>query len=132
MTLALDTNVLVRFLVEDDVAQSARAAKLVNRAIREGDQLFVGDVVLCEVVWVLRASYRFKRAEIADVLQRLLKAAHLTFTDSAPLKRAADAFARGDGDFADYVIREEARVAGCDRVATFDRALLDEAHFVAP
>jgi predicted nucleic-acid-binding protein len=130
--LALDTNVLVRFLVEDDEAQSARAAKLVSRAIRDGEQLFVADVVLCEVVWVLRASYRFGRAEIAAVLQRLLKAAHLTFSDSDPLKRAADAFVRGKGDFADYVIREQARAAGCERVATFDRALLKEEHFAAP
>jgi len=73
----------------------------VSRAIREAEQLFVADVVLCEVVWVLRASYRFGRAEIAGVLQRLLNAAHLTFADSEPLKRAADAFARGKGDFAD-------------------------------
>jgi predicted nucleic-acid-binding protein len=130
--LALDTNVLVRFLVEDDEAQSARAAKLVGRAIRDGEQLFVADVVLCEFVWVLRASYGVGRAEIADVLQRLLKAAHLAFTDSDPLKRAAEAFARGKGDFADYVIREQARAAGCERVATFDRALLKEEHFVAP
>jgi predicted nucleic-acid-binding protein len=130
--LALDTNVLVRFLVEDDEAQSARAAKLVARAVRQGDQLFVADVVLCETVWVLRASYELGRDEIADVLQRLLKAAHLTFADSDALKRSAEAFARGKGDFADYVIREQARAAGCDHVATFDRALLKEQHFTAP
>jgi predicted nucleic-acid-binding protein len=64
--LALDTNVLVRFLVADDEVQSARAARLVSRTIRDGDHLFVSDVVLCEVVWVLRASYGFGRAEIAD------------------------------------------------------------------
>jgi predicted nucleic-acid-binding protein len=119
-------------VVEDDEAQSARAAKLVARAVRDGDQLFVADVVLCETVWVLRVSYEFARDEIADVLQRLLKAAHLTFADSDALKRAAEAFARGKGDFADYVIREQARAAGCEQVATFDRALLKEPHFAAP
>jgi len=129
---ALDTNVLVRFLVADDEVQSARAAKLVSRAIRDGDRLFVSDVVLCEVVWVLRTSYGVGRAEIAEVLQRLLKAGHLTFAGSDALKRAAEAFARGKGDFADYVIREQALAAGCDRVVTFDRALLREDHFAAP
>jgi predicted nucleic-acid-binding protein len=54
-------NVLVRFLVEDDEAQAARAVKLVARAVRQGDQLFVADVVLCETVWVLRAGYEFDR-----------------------------------------------------------------------
>jgi predicted nucleic-acid-binding protein len=130
--LALDTNVLVRFLVEDDEVQSARAAKLVGRAIGEGEQLFVSDVVLCEVVWVLRASYGFERAEIAGVLQRMLVAAHLTFAGSDRLKRAAESFEHGKGDFADYVIREQALAAGCERVATFDRALLKEEHFAAP
>jgi predicted nucleic-acid-binding protein len=130
--LALDTNVLVRFLVDDDEIQSSRAAKLVSRTIRGGEQLFVSDVVLCELVWVLRASYSFGRAEVAGVLQRLLKAAHLTFTDSDQLKRAAEAFASGKSDFADYVIREQARAAGCECVVTFDRALLKEAHFAAP
>jgi predicted nucleic-acid-binding protein len=130
--LALDTNVLVRFLVEDDEAQSARAAKLVARAVRQGNQLFVPDVVLCETVWVLRASYEVDRGAIADILQRLLKAAHLTFANSDALKRAAEAFARGKGDFADYVIREQARAAGCDHVVTFDRVLLKEQHFTAP
>lgn len=130
--LALDTNVLVRFLVEDDEVQTARAAKLVAHAVRRGEPLFVADVVLCETVWVLRASYEFDRQEIADVLQRVLKAAHLTFADSDALKRAAEAFAHGKGDFADYVIREQARAAGCDRVATFDHALLRELHFTAP
>ncbi len=80
--LAVDTNVLVRFLVVDDVGQSERAAKLVGKAIDRGEQLFVSDLVLCEVVWVLRASYGFGRSEIADVLQRLLKATHLTFGSS--------------------------------------------------
>jgi predicted nucleic-acid-binding protein len=130
--LAVDTNVLVRFLVVDDVGQSERAAKLVTKAIDRGEQLFVSDVVLCEMVWVLRASYGFGRSEIADVLQRLLKATHLTFGSSGALKRAAEAYVRGRGDFSDYVIREHARAAGCERVATFDRALLREDHFAEP
>jgi predicted nucleic-acid-binding protein len=73
---ALDTNLIVRFLVEDDVAQSGRAAKLVSKAIDRSEQLFVSDIVMCE--------------------------------------------------------GEHARTAGCERVATFDRALLKEDHFAAP
>lgn len=130
--IALDTNVLVRFLVEDDKAQSAKVVRLVARAIAADEALFLSDVVICETVWVLVAAYRVPRAEIGATLGRLLMAAHLRFEDPDRLSRALEAFLAGKGDFADYVIREEARAAGCDRVATFDRVLLKESAFVAP
>jgi predicted nucleic-acid-binding protein len=130
--IALDTNVLVRFLVEDDKAQSAKVVGLVARAIAADEALFLSDVVICETVWVLVAAYRVPRAEIGATLGRLLMAAHLRFEDPDRLSRALEAFLAGKGDFADYVIREEARAAGCDRVATFDRVLLKESAFVAP
>lgn len=130
--IALDTNVLVRFLVEDDEAQTERAARLIEGAISQGDRLFITDIVLCETVWVLGRSYKVGRAEIAMVLRRLLHADHLAFSDLDRLSRALDAFSVGAGDFADYVIREQALAVGCTRVATFDKALLEETGFHAP
>ena len=129
--IGLDSNVLVRFLVEDDQAQSAKAARLVARAMATGETLFVSEVVICETVWVLLSAYRVSRAEVADVLARLFKASHLTFRDVDGLVRAREAFAAGKGDFADYLIREHARTAECECVATFDKALLREKGFVA-
>ncbi len=128
----LDTNVLVRFVVADDPAQAARARALVVRADESGEALFVSDVVLCEFVWVLQTAYRFARPIVVQTLRRLLAARALAFRDSAALARAVEAFAGGKGDFADYVILVHAREAGCDRVATFDRALPREGQFVAP
>ena len=128
----LDTNVIVRILVDDDAAQSARARRLVNRAIEADATLFVSNIVLCEVVWVLESSYEVARSEIIDVLRRLLHARHFAFEDSDRAARALEAFARGRGDFADYMIREASAAADCDAVATFDRALLKEKGFVAP
>ncbi len=130
--IALDTNVLVRFLVEDDKAQAAAATALVRRAIDAGEALFVADVVLCEVVWVLEFSYKVPRAEVVAVLGQLLHARHLSFISSDLLTRAHASFSSGKGDFADYVIREHAMAAGCDQIATFDRALLNEPGFIRP
>lgn len=130
--IALDTNVLVRFLVEDDPAQSAAAAALIDHAVDVGDEIFVSDIVLCETVWVLSGSYRVARPTIVDALRELLRARHLTFTAPDQLSRALDAFARNRGDFADYLIREHARAAGCETVATFDRALLHHPGFTVP
>jgi predicted nucleic-acid-binding protein len=130
--IALDTNVLVRFLVVDDKAQSARAARLVERTVAAGATLFVSDVVVCETVWVLLSSYRVSRAEVGSILGRLFKASHLNFRDTDCLERALERFVRGRGDFADYLIQEHARTAGCPEVATFDSALLREKGFAAP
>ena len=130
--IALDTNVLVRFLVEDDARQTAAAADVIERAIAGDETLFVSHVVLCEIVWVLAGSYRVGRETIATTLRELLRARHLLFARPDELSRALDAFEQGKGDFADYLIREHSRAAGCDAVVTFDRALLGEDGFVAP
>jgi predicted nucleic-acid-binding protein len=129
--IALDTNVLVRYLVEDDAAQSARAAKRISSAMRAGDSLFVGTLVVCEVAWVLLVAYKTPKSELLEVLRRLLRASQLTFENADAIARALDAFERGRGDIADYVIRETALAHGCEAVATFDKALLKEPGFVA-
>lgn len=130
--IALDTNVLVRFLVEDDARQSAAAAALVERAVQSNDALYVSGIVLCETVGVLTGSYGVPRLDIVKTLQDLLRAKHLTFDNPDRLARAVDSFAIGRGDFADYVIREDAFAAGCSSIATFDRDLLRETGFERP
>ena len=130
--IALDTNVLVRFLVEDDARQTALAAALIERAIMADESLFVSDIVICETVWVLAVSYRFTRAEIAAVLRDVLRARHLSFAAADQLTMALAAYTSGRGDFADYLNRENARAAGSREVATFDKVLLRERGFVVP
>jgi len=130
--IALDTNVLVRFLVEDDEEQTRKVARLIERAQNRGEQLFIGDIVMCETVWVLSTSYEFSRPEIVRVLSGLLRARGVVFTSSDRLARALQAYASSKGDFADYLIREHADAAGAETVATFDRALLRQAGFSKP
>ena len=129
--IALDTNVLVRYLVEDDAKQTAAATALINRAIADGDALFISHVVVCETAWVLSVSYRVGRKEITRVLRELFRARHLEFDRSDHLIRALDAYEGGKGDFADYLIREHARAAECEQVATFDKVVGREKGFLA-
>jgi predicted nucleic-acid-binding protein len=130
--IALDTNVLVRFLLEDEAEQYRRVIALVRRATEAGDQLYVSDVVLAELVWVLRLRYNFQKSEVIDKLQLLLQARQLTFASTDRVAGAIRSFAAGKGDFADYLIREQALEDDCAAVATFDRALLKEPGFIAP
>ena len=130
--IAVDTNVLVRFVVRDDARQAARARRLFERLQSEGTQAYVTDIVLCELVWVLERSYRIERAEIAEVLARLIRARALTFDSTERIAGAIQSYMVGKGDFSDYLIREHATARDCENVVTFDRQLLREAGFVAP
>lgn len=130
--IALDTNLLVRFLVEDDAEQTRRAEVFLQRAVDTGQPCYVGNVVLCELVWVLETRYKVRRPEIIQVLGNLMKARHLVFGSIERLARALEAYRSGRGDFADYVIQEDSRDFGCEAVATFDGDLLKEPGFISP
>jgi len=130
--IGLDTNVIVRFLVEDDRRQSARARTLITAAIADNTQLYLSDIVMCETVWVLESAYGFGRDEVASVLNQLLSARQLTFRSADRMRQAVDSYATGKGDFADYLIRADATDAGCESVVTFDRTLHRETCFRAP
>jgi predicted nucleic-acid-binding protein len=129
--IALDTNVLLRLVVADDPEQTKRAASLLARAGEAADPLFVPDIVLCELAWVLSRTFGFPRAGIAQTMRGLLESAELAFRDATAVSAAAAAHARGDGDFADHLIAATAQAAGCEAVATFDKTLHGQPGFVA-
>jgi predicted nucleic-acid-binding protein len=130
--IALDTNVLVRFLVEDDKVQSRRAKKLVEEAVMDDEDLFVVDLVVVETVWVLKRSYGLKKDAIAAVLRMLLGARNLRFESSDRIARVISAYEKGRGGFSDYLIREKAAEWECETVATFDTVLQKEQGFTRP
>ena len=127
--IALDTNLLVRLLIQDDPAQARAVERLFVRARRERTPLFVADVVLCELVWVLARRAKQSRAEIADALQQLLDTESIVVAVPAIVRAALAAYRDGTGDFADYIIREQALAAGAVEVVTFDKALREEPAF---
>ena len=120
--IAVDTNVLVRYIVEDDPQQSFAAAAMIERAVKRDETIFVPQIVLCELVWVLSFAYRFKREAIAGFLHQLRRGAQLV----------VETYAAGRGDFADYLIAERSMANGCSVIATFDRTLQADARFAAP
>lgn len=130
--IALDTNVLVRFLVEDDVRQSAAAASVVEEAIERGEEIFLAQIVLCELVWVLRHAYGLERSEVAALLHQVRRGAQFAIEGADEVREATEAYASSGGDFADFLIGGRAVAAGCSKVFTFDRALAGSAPFVAP
>jgi predicted nucleic-acid-binding protein len=129
--IALDTNLVVRLLVQDQAEQARRVDRLLARG-EDGEVFFLSDVVLAELAWVLHATYRIKKREIVRVFRELFEAEHLAFESSDRCWRAVRRYESGSGGLADYLIAERARDAGCELVATFDESLLAEDGFEAP
>ncbi len=119
----LDTNVLIRYLVEDDPGQTRQATRIIEDARQREEELFVSLLVLCEAVWVLDRRYGHTRAAIAAGLEQLLDTGAF-LVERADLARTCVArFREGRASLADYVIGAIAEEAGCDRTFTFDRDL---------
>lgn len=117
--IGLDTNVLVRHLVQDDEQQAAVAGRLLS-TLQARDPGFVSLVVMVELYWVLRTSYRLPVDEVLEHLEALLAVRELEFEDGETVWRAV-LKARHGADFADALIADTAELFGCDEVVTFDR-----------
>ena len=117
--IGLDTNVLVRFLVQDDADQARRAAGCVAQ-LTEAEPGFVAREVVLELVWVLAKAYQYDRAQITSALQGLMAAAQIELEDSASLGAVLDLYANHGYDFADLMIRQVGVVRGVSRMVTFD------------
>jgi predicted nucleic-acid-binding protein len=125
---AIDTNVLVRYLRNDDPRQSPIARDLIDEAAAS-DPLLVPNEVLVEIFWLLAKRQKFPRARIADILWALLDNAHLAFSDRVAVSAAVDAYAQGPAGFGDYLIAATAQACGADYTLTFDREAAGHASF---
>ncbi len=130
--IGLDTNVLVRYLVEDDPAQASKAAQLIETRCTEDSPGFVNRVVLCELVWVLESAYDYPRATVAATLESLLRAAELEVDAADAARPALTAYRSRGVDFSDALIGRLNRNAGCDGTAGFDKAAAEPDDFFLP
>lgn len=118
--IGLDTKILVRFLVQDDPDQSAKARSLLDRcSVKEPG--FISREVLIELVWVLERAYGHSAPSISAALIGLLEAEELVLEESDDVATAAVAYGSGVADFADHMIAAAADRAGCSTLYTFDR-----------
>jgi predicted nucleic-acid-binding protein len=120
--IALDTNVLVRYLVRDNLEQAEAARDLLEGLTPEAPG-FISREVTIETAWVLERSYRFSREQIADVLEELTAVHNLIFEAGDDVARVALRFRQGGPDFADLMILGAAEPAGAQPLYTFDQTL---------
>ena len=118
---ALDTNVLVRYIVQDDPTQLATAKRLIRRCITEGLTLFVPVTVVLELEWVLRSSFAFGKDDVLKTLSSLFSATELTLESERALEVALQLYRQGSADFADCLHVALATQAGEQPLWTFDK-----------
>ena len=117
--IGLDTNVLVRYVMQDDPKQSARASRLIESLTPEAPG-FVPIVALVELVWVLTSCYDLTREQIAQALDGLLRAKEIVLEQAEQVSQALRTFGASGADFADCLIERTAVAAGCGKTMTFD------------
>ena len=118
--IGLDTNVLVRYLAQDDPKQSPRATSLIN-ALTNDDPGFIPLVVLIELVWVMQGCYGATKPEVVVILETLLRTEGLIVENAEIALKALHVFIASKADFPDCIIERSANKAGCESVFTFDK-----------
>ena len=118
--IGLDTNVLVRYIMQDDAKQSALATKLIE-GLSEDAPGFITIVSVIELTWVLESAFELNRSQIVEVFRRIMSVDVFKLDRVGVVASALRTFADGKADFADCLIERLSAQAGCDRTMTFDR-----------
>ena len=116
--IAVDTNVLLRFLVQDDPTQAASASHLLENVLTAEEPGFVTIVAVLELDWVLRSQYSFSADVVVKTFGQLMSSPNLVFEQAVALKTA---LAFEHGDLADNILHHVGQVSGCTKTLTFDK-----------
>lgn len=125
----VDTNVLVRYLTQDDPRQAAAAAREIDGAARRGEKLLIQPLVLCELVWVLESAYGVGKEQLLSTLEGILRTSQFEIADKDVVWRALGDYRPGRGDFSDYCLGRSNEGAGAKVTLTFDGALKGDPRF---
>lgn len=119
--IGLDTNVLLRYLVQDDAMQSPRAAEIIERRLTQQDPGFVSLVSILEIAWVLASLFKRSREEVANHIEMILAADTLEVQNEQEVYQAVIALRSGSGTFEDALIGALGSWRGCSATLTFDQ-----------
>ena len=125
----LDTNILVRYLTQDDPRQAAAAVREIEGAGRKGEKLVVQPLVLCELAWVLESAYDVGKMELLDVFERILRTAQFEIPGKDLVWRSLADYRGGRGDFSDHLLGRLNEDEGASVTITFDKVLRGTSRF---
>jgi predicted nucleic-acid-binding protein len=126
--IGLDTNVLIRYIAQDDKKQSALATNLINSLTKESPG-FITLVSVIELVWVMQSCYESTKMEVVKILETLIATRELIIENAETVIRATRVFSSSRADFSDCLIERSANKAGCEYSVTFDENAIKHGGF---
>lgn len=117
--IGLDTNILARYIVQDDAIQSPRASALID-SLTDERRAYISLTTLVELVWVLESNYDVHKAGVIRVIEMLLRTRTFVMEQAATISHATDLFYTSRADFEDCLISCSCAAAGCHETVTFD------------
>ena len=121
--IAIDTHVLVRLFVYDDIEQTKKVRALFDSYADDAQSVWLSDIVLIELVWVLKRSYNSPASEICSALRALTKNATVCIESHGFVSEALVLYEQGPAGFADCLLSVKANHAGCNALRTFDKKM---------
>jgi predicted nucleic-acid-binding protein len=118
----LDTNILVRYLVEDNAAQADKVDRLFETAMT-GEHFFINTIVLCELVWVLESAYGYPKSDILSVLEKIMTTSQFAVDEKTIVWQALKDYRASKADFSDCLIGQLNKTRGCSKTVSLDKAL---------
>lgn len=119
----LDTNVILRYLVRDDEQQWQAADRYITEILQANEVCFINNIVLCEVIWVLKSRYKLSRTELIGTIETIANTDIFRFENQEAIAWAVEQMKAGNADFSDYLISRLNQLVGCQETASFDRKL---------
>lgn len=120
--IGIDTNVIIRYIVQDDPEQAKAATKLIEQSCSLDNPGYINHIVLCEIVWVLRRSYKLDKQNIYRVIEQIMRTDRLMIEDLQLVWKALETFKGTKADFADCLLSQRNLQAGCRYTAALDDA----------
>lgn len=118
--IGLDTNVVIRYLVQDDATQARKANQLLESLIPEVPG-FINLTTLCEIAWVLKRNYRVRKSALVEIIEGLMTTKQIVVEDVTVAWKALRTYEANRVDFSDAVIAFANLAHGCDHTITFDK-----------
>lgn len=119
--IGIDTNILVRYITQDDELQSGVATEFIENYCSNGNKIFVNHLVICELVWVLKKCYKLPKPKTINVIEHILQISQFSIENAQVVWQALTDYKRGSADFADYVVGRTNTFNNCDETVTFDK-----------
>ena len=119
--IGIDTNVLVRYITQDDENQATIATEFIENYCSSGNKIFINHIVICELVWVLKKCYKISKPKTITIIEYILKISQFSIENPQIIWQALSDYKKGPADFADYVVSRTNKFHNCDETVTFDQ-----------